>query len=242
MKDRKGFTLVELLVVIGIIAVLVSLLLPSLGRAREAARQTKCLSNLRQLGMAFVMYTNENQQFFPGPAQRDPLTEYPWDWVYYRPDRDLNQSAIQPYLAASPGVMNTAALLCPSDDVTVRPNTNTHPYPFSYTFNIILASWTNGACTGKTMKVTQVLNSARKIMLVEEDPSSLNDGVWDPYSTDRLSIRHDVAPKYPDTDSRAGSPPNPSFRGNAAFVDGHAEFLPRSDAQSQPFYDPAYAN
>ena len=62
---RLGFTLAELLVVIGIIAVLVSILLPSLGRAREAARQTQCASNLHQLGMFMQMYVDDNQGWYP---------------------------------------------------------------------------------------------------------------------------------------------------------------------------------
>ena len=72
---RRGFTIIELLVVVGIIALLLALLLPALSRARSASMRTKCASNMRQLGQAMQLYANDNRGFIP----RD---NSPW-----RPDR-----------------------------------------------------------------------------------------------------------------------------------------------------------
>ena len=74
---RRAFTLVELLVVIGIIAVLLGLLLPALNKAREQARATQCLSNLRQLGQAAFEYANSNHGYFPIASESFTLE---WDF------------------------------------------------------------------------------------------------------------------------------------------------------------------
>ena len=65
IKGKNGFTLIELLVVIAIIGVLASLLLPALAGAKERAKLIKCISNQKQIGIAFQLYAGDNHERFP---------------------------------------------------------------------------------------------------------------------------------------------------------------------------------
>jgi prepilin-type N-terminal cleavage/methylation domain-containing protein/prepilin-type processing-associated H-X9-DG protein len=86
MRTRqRAFTLVELLVVIAIIGVLIGILLPVLGRSFRKARDLNCLSNLRQIGVAFTAYSVDNRGFLPAPMlSLTPSGTFPWQASLYR--------------------------------------------------------------------------------------------------------------------------------------------------------------
>src|SRR4051812_32513710 len=97
ISNRKAFSLVELLVVIGIISLLVLILLPILGAAREQSRRIQCLANLRQLDTAFLMYAHANKAYLPASSVNSG--GYYNDWIFWQTSRRFDECALAPYLA-----------------------------------------------------------------------------------------------------------------------------------------------
>lgn len=79
--SRRAFTLIELLVVIAIIAILAAILFPVFAKAREAARQSTCLSNSKQIGLAFGMYVQDYDETFPALAQTSAFCANQTGWA-----------------------------------------------------------------------------------------------------------------------------------------------------------------
>src|SRR5579875_2840793 len=84
--QRRGFTLIELLVVIAIIAILAAILFPVFAQAREKARQSACISNLKQIGLAVIQYVQDNNEAYPMDKWSDVNGDHEWSYT------------IQPYI------------------------------------------------------------------------------------------------------------------------------------------------
>lgn len=111
---KKGFTLIELLVVIAIISILAALLFPVFAQAKAAAKQTVCMSNLKQIGTAFNLYMNDYDDVFPYAVDAsDKFDPQIWsafpDFEAQIPKMPLMSDALQPYLKSH------EVFHCPSD-------------------------------------------------------------------------------------------------------------------------------
>jgi prepilin-type N-terminal cleavage/methylation domain-containing protein/prepilin-type processing-associated H-X9-DG protein len=114
MVRRRGFTLIELLVVIAIIAILAAILFPVFARAREKAQQASCLSNLKQLGLAWLMYAQDYDERVLAshmPPARSPRWDM-WVWANLTPPGGID-SRLMPY------VKNQGMFVCPSIPVSL---------------------------------------------------------------------------------------------------------------------------
>ena len=130
-RCARGFTLVELLVVIGIIALLISILLPALGRARAQASEVKCLSNLRTLGQAVMLYSTENRgAILPVAMWRGGNVDL-WPEILiasrYLPKQSSGDMTAtgDPVTGAKHGVFTNTVLICPTANEISAPNTLT---------------------------------------------------------------------------------------------------------------------
>jgi len=188
--EIAGFTLIELLVVISIIAVLISILLPALGRARSLAKQTVCQTQLRQWGLAFEIYAQENDNLYPHIDSQDRGSGEAdnFGWVDMIPPM-MGEKPFYDYpRGRRPGVGSVfqcpAAQLAPLDCYTYKPIRNGF---FSYAMNSCLELDENcwppydqpgGNNMPSFLKTTRIKNSMRVILLFDQllDPRLGYDG------------------------------------------------------------------
>ncbi|MBW3624400.1 MAG: DUF1559 domain-containing protein [Armatimonadetes bacterium] len=123
---RKGFTLIELLVVIAIIAILAAILFPVFAKARERARQTACLNNMKQIGIGTKLYMDDNDDTYP----QSGLVGRPTGWVVSTANFKIDVTKGQIF----PHIKSPQAYVCPSDNHPGQSSADSKTY-LSYSIN-----------------------------------------------------------------------------------------------------------
>ena len=206
MSSRRGFTLIELLVVIAIIAILAAILFPVFARAREKARQSSCLSNVKQIGLAFMQYVTDYDSRWPRPWNNQPGVIAGSNYVTWA-------DMISPY------VKNMQIYQCPSLQFTQAQMAYTTT-PFAYYYNM---NATDGGLS--TRAEAQIVAPATTIFLIDGWGSM--DAYW-PATALAGVINGDSSPAYVASASTIARRHNGGL--NAGFADGHAKFMSSSTA------------
>jgi prepilin-type N-terminal cleavage/methylation domain-containing protein len=170
-RSLHGFTLIELLVVIAIISLLISILLPSLNKAKELSRQVVCQSNKRQASLSFMMYVQENDGSFPYNHRSGTLDTYAILNHFWTDDPQYY--LIKPYVSAD------AIFQCPSAPEVL----STDGYPVTTTFfsNTLagLEKWDDFADPKiDPVNIASIRNASETIMLGDSIPQT--NMVWSP--------------------------------------------------------------
>ena len=212
MPRRHAFTLIELLVVISIIALIIAILLPALGQARESAKVMTCLSNARQIALAMAVYTDEQQERFP--AHRSvSLGADAWGWndklleFEYVSTEDVFRCPSVPYWESNKNPGTTHPVV-----VTGREGLDFIPYGYN-SFWLGYDPY-NGSShpTGRNYTKRSDVKNPSDLMMVSDSQISLQDtwatSMW--YPNRRAGILEGVSDVH---DGKA----------NLSFADGHSE-------------------